>query len=212
MFKSLKKSLAAKPDPAELVDRLRTKHAAAVQALEDARTAFRTAVLEAEVLESADATKRKDEAARAVAAAEARVAELVEAIRAAGDRDTQEAAKAAASEHARRWDAALSHSAPRLKAAEDIVAAIGTLAEAYKRFSEHSAGMVREAPITIDGDGALTHAPDVTAVLRVEMVRAGFPWAAAWPWPVDQIPPLTERIAAANQHLANQRRNDSGGR
>ena len=204
----LKFRKAIAPPSTELVDRLRTRRAKAAEDAEAARAAFRAAVLEHEITESTDAAKRKDQAARDVKAAEARVAELAEAIEAAGDRDAVQAQKAAETEHNRRWNAAISHLGPRLKAADDIVAAIGVLAEAYKRFSEHSADIYREAPTKLDADGGLLKAPDVTASLRVEMVRAGFGWAAAWPWPVDQITPLPARIASANQHIENQRKAD----
>src|SRR5689334_13460588 len=142
----LKFRKAITPSPTELVDRLRAKYAKAAEALEAARQAFRSAVLEAEVLESSDASKRKDAAARDVAAAEARVAELAAAIEAAADRDAVQAQKSAEAEHRRRWDAALSHVGPRLKAAHDVVASVATLAEAFGRLAEHSGAMVLTAP------------------------------------------------------------------
>jgi hypothetical protein len=206
MFKSLKKAVA--PSPTELGGRLRTRHAKAGEALEAARQAFRAAVLEHEITESADAAKRKDQAARDVAAAEARVAELAAAIEAAGDRDAAQAQKSAEVEHRRRWDAAMSHVGPRLKAADDVMAAVATLAEAFGRLAEHSGAMVLGAPIVVDADGALLKGPDLIAALRIELVRNGFVWAATYPWPVTDIPPLPDRIAAGNTHLENQRKAD----
>ena len=190
--------------PASL-ERLEAKRAEAMESLDAARAKYREACLDAETGDDA-AGRRKTAATKDLERAEARVRDLAEAIEAARVRDTQRAQREAEAERQRRWDLALEYASDRMEAAKDAEKAAQALFDAFTRLARVSIDMRNACPGTLSDAAALLMPPDLQNVLRLELVRAGFPWAASWPWGAHTLPALTKRIEDANAYARRLRR------
>lgn len=209
MLKQMKKALTktaesdAEAVPADdPVIRLNEKLATAEKDVGIRRKAFHEATLDAELEEDTPrheaALQRKQAAADALTTAQARVDELKGAIAAAESRKVEQKRREHEAETAQRWQATLPLLTKRAKAAADIEAAAKAFGDAAKRFTDSTAAIYTTCPAKLDLDSALLRANDLQVTMQLELVRNGLAWAGKWPWPPDQIPPITERVTKAN--------------
>ena len=176
--------------------------AAAEQALTVVGGEFDSAALDAVNNPSdAAAQKRREEASRALAAARERVATLQAAERARATREAQNAAREAAADKARRLAIIETNCKARLRAVADVEAAAKQLNAAWEVISRCSEA-IAETGLVRDREGGLVLQSALESELRIAVAKSGLKWAASfWPWPLQDWPAMSDRIASANQHI-----------
>jgi hypothetical protein len=180
---------------------IKAELATSVAAEATAQAAYDDAALDG--VENGD--DRAAPAAQELGKATARVTELRAAIAAAEKREARRVDSERAADLAARWNAVKAGNKARETAAADIETHTAALLVAWNNLKS-ATETIGAARVVTDLDGGLLRAADIEAALRLSFVRLGFRWAASFPWAVEQIPPLTKRIADASAHIGAQRR------
>jgi hypothetical protein len=189
------------------VDRLAQKRDEALKAIDAARGNFRDACLAAEDGEIPTARK-KVEASKKLESAEERLTEIEAALDAARRRDAEAKTTAADAERQRLWTVVEKHKAARAAAAKELEKSIAALRQAYERVVREGAAMLAASPAPLGRDGSITWPSEIEQAMRLELVRAGFTWAAPWFGGPLSIPAFVDRIASADAYIEKIRNQD----
>jgi hypothetical protein len=215
----LKNLLKPAGDPLEA---MRVEHAAALAAFSLAEDRFGAAVLDASMApHDTNAQKRRESAEAALSVARERLTSQAGALAAVektgAARAAQESQKAKERELASKWAIVETESKERERAAKAAEKAIADLSAAWRTIIKSTATMAGTG-LTHDTDGSMLRPDLVDWAMRLGMAKimrsaAGADDNIRFAWLVrgaggdviDHLPPLSQRIAAANAHLLSQK-------
>ncbi len=186
------------PTAAERLVSLKAQAGPADRAVVDADAAYDAAARTAQ-LQPGEQTQAALEAAAAGAReARARRAQLAAQI--------QRAEYLASPEYARRWRDIEGLLKERAGHAATIQKLAPDLFTAWEGWSKTNA-RIRAENVIQDEAGACISQMDVIAMFKLELARVGFGWAANTGFlnPALELPPLADRVTAANQHAIKQK-------
>jgi len=201
---------------------IRAEHAAALAAFNLAEDQFGGALLDASSSpHDVGAQKRLAGAETAVAAARDKLSSATAALaaveKAGASRAAAESLRAKERETAEKWAVVETQGRERERAAKAAEKAISDLSAAWRSIITSTAAMAGTG-LTQDSDGAMLRPDLVDLAVRLGMAKlmrsaAGADDGVRFAWlargaagdVIDHLPPLSQRIAAANAHLFAQK-------
>lgn len=137
-------------------------------------------------------------ARKALAKAEAALVEADSALDAQRSREAAAIAAKARDEMRARWSEAEAIAKRRALIAGEVEATAGKLAAQTGELLRLSSDLLHKVPRQPHDAVSLLGIDAVTRAIRLQLFKAGLAWAAHWPWPREELPPLADYVAGGN--------------
>jgi hypothetical protein len=149
-----------------------------------------------------------DAARKAAETADALSAQLERkrgALAVAQRRVAENAANKQAAEDAAGWDETLKLAVDRENKAVELEQHIHAARDAFKELLELGEAMHRAAPVRSNVGNSSASTATMDGALRLYLVRIGFQWAGAWPWNIDTISSILDKVRQGNDELLTRK-------
>jgi multidrug efflux pump subunit AcrA (membrane-fusion protein) len=184
---------------------LREKIAAAQSDMSHAQEALEIASFDFEADPNPANRKRRDSALSELTTAKSWLQSLGAALRRAEDMEARRRQEEAAAAVAARWATVESQAKARRKASVKIEKAFADLSDGWTELKEATSA-IWETGVVPEPHGAMLLAGELEHIVRIELYRMGFAWAAPHARLLTDLPTPSAKIQAGNENALGQRK------